>query len=129
VSNARLATATKTARLTALRDLLNAGTLTLYGGTPLDPDVEVTTETPLLSYDLAATSGTVDGATLTVTTPDPSAGLANGSATWGRFATTDGDPVLDGDCGIFGSDKLIILDSLTVAENVVITVLSISFEE
>jgi hypothetical protein len=129
VSNVRPATATKVVRLTALRDLLNSGTLTIYGGTALDPDVPIDAETPLLSYDLATLSGTVTGDTLTLDTPAPSAGLAAGTATWGRLESNAGAPVLDGDCGIFGSDALFILDSLTVAEGVTITVLSITLAE
>lgn len=119
----------KTARLEALLPLLAGGKLTIYSGTQPAVGAAITSQVALLEYDLETPAGTVVDDELTFAIPIPSAGIVTGTASWGRI--TDGYDValIDGDCGVFGSGALFILDSLSIASGVVITILSIVLTE
>lgn len=126
----RLAMETKTDRLEALLARLNAGSLTIYSGTlPATSDTAIGAQVPLLTYALETLAGEVIDDELTLTIPAPSAGLSTNTAAWGRLFTSADEPVLDGDCGIFGSNAFFILDSLSIAAGITITVLSMTIRE
>ena len=119
----------KTARLNALLPLLAGGNLTIYNSTQPAVGAAITDQVALLEYTLATPAGVVADDTLTFTIPTASAGIVTGTASWGRITSSANVALIDGDCGVFGSDALFILDSLSIASGVVISVLSIVFTE
>lgn len=119
----------KTARSASMLPLLAGGKLTIYDGEKPTPGAAITDQVALLEYDLETPAGTVVDDTLTFDIPIPSAGLATSTASWGRMTSSTDVVLIDGDCGVFGSGALFVLDSLSIATGVVITILSIVFTE
>ena len=89
----------KTARLTALRDAIDAGTgtaqLILYDGTR--PAAGGPGTNVLAAADLPVPCGTVSGNVLTLALPDSINAAADGTVTWFRITDRDGNWVIDGD--------------------------------
>ena len=91
----------KTARLTALRDDIDAGAgtaqLILYDGTRPTAGGQATNA--LAVVDLPAPCGTIQDNILTLGLPDSTNATGNGDVTWARIIGRDGNWVIDMDAG------------------------------
>lgn len=117
------ATATQNAQLTSLAARFDAGaaggTIKVYSGTrPVNANTAPGGgNTLLLTFTLATTgfgapgSGVMSIAGLPLTAE----GVAAGTATWWRGADSDGNTVLDGNCGAEGSNEDIEMSTTTVS--------------
>lgn len=116
-----LSTAGKTAVLTAINDLLNAGsgaaTIKLYTGTkPAGPNIAVTTQTLLGTLTCSDPAGSIDGSQQLVfgsITQDSSADN-NGTATWARLADSNGTAVIDVDVTTTGSGGFLQMNTTNI---------------
>ena len=107
----------KAARMQGAADYINsggaAGYFAVYAGTRPALITDAPGTTPLVLMSLAYPCGSVSGVTLTLAGGDPGLILQSGVASWARLFTSDGDTVLDCDCGTAGPAEL-ILDNLTL---------------
>lgn len=104
--NTTLSNAFVTAMMQAGIDLMNAGTVKIYSGTqPANPNVAITDQVLLgtLTLPNPAFVSNVNGVAAAGTIGD-SVGVANGTATWCRCATSGGAAEVDGSVGAAGAD-------------------------
>ena len=91
----------KTARLTALRDDIDAGSgtaqLILYDGPRPTAGGQATNA--LVVVDLPVPCGTIQGNILTLGLPDSTNAVGDGDITWARITGRDGNWVIDMDAG------------------------------
>jgi hypothetical protein len=128
--NIKLSTAARNARLTALRDKLDADTdpgyIEFYTATqPATGGAAITDQTLLGTCTLSKPSGSVSGGVLTfdVVADDISAD-ADGDIAWARFYDGAGTFVMDGDCGNEASSALIKFNTVVAKAGGIIQVVS-----
>lgn len=113
--------------------LAAGGQIRVYSGPmPASPEVAITTQTLLATFDLPAPG--YDPATVT---GDLATAVGNaiasvnptvaGTAAWARVVDTSGDPVFDGDAGLTGSTAFARLSSLSLNPAVPVSVQSSTY--
>lgn len=128
------AVALRTARMTAVRDALDAGpaagTLKFYGGTRPSTGSAISTQTLLATLAFSDPCGTVSNGVLTFSaiSPDTSAD-ATGTATWARGADSTGAFVVDMDVGPTGSGAAIQLNNVNLVAGGEVSITSASLTE
>jgi len=102
----------------------NAALLRIYDGTR--PATGGTATTKLAEFTLGSPlASAAAAAVLSPTLPSATTGLAAGTATWWRVVKADGTThVMDGDAGLAGSGKSMILSTTTVSVGLSISVTS-----
>jgi hypothetical protein len=110
----------KNARLTAIRDAIDAGTtagmIKIYTApAPNPPGSAITTQTLLAELAFADPCGTVTDGVLTFgAIAEEDMAPATGEAAWARITDSDGTWVADADIGITGSGAAIELNTINV---------------
>ena len=128
MANLRLASAAQNAMLTAIRNLIDAGsaggTIKLYTAPqPAGPDTAVTTQTLLATLrfaDPAAPAPAAGVLTFAAVTEDGDA-AASGTAAWARIADSSGAAVFDCDVGTSGATINLNSTAITVGDIVRVT--------
>lgn len=126
------ATSLRTARATAIRDAMDAGTtgakIRLYNGTR--PATGGTATTLLAELVCSTVSGTVTNGvfTLSAITQDSSAD-ATGTATWFRIVDSDNNFVMDGSVTATGGGGDITMGSVSIIAGVPVAAVSFVITE
>lgn len=126
------ATSLRTARATAIRDAMDAGTtgakIRLYNGTR--PATGGTVTTLLAELVCSTVSGTVTNGvfTLSAITQDSSAD-ATGTATWFRIVDSDNNFVMDGSVTATGGGGDITMGSVSIIAGVPVAAVSFVITE
>ncbi len=109
---------------------VNAGVMNFYTGPQPESGAAITTETLLADLELSDPSGTVDeGVLIFSPVSDELSAQADGDIAWCRITDSDGNYVMDLDCGITGSGAAIIFNSLSVLLGGTVKILSGSITE
>lgn len=125
----KIAAATGSAALNAVKALPDAGTLIIYSGTqPTNPDTAISGNTALATFTFSATSfgsnsssGGFQQATASFSASTVTA-AATGTATFARLLKTDGTTVVaDVTVGTSGADVNLNSTSITSGGNVTLT--------
>jgi hypothetical protein len=133
--NIKLATTIRSARITLVRDALDAnaspGYFELYTGTqPATGGAAITTQIKLGTLTLSKPCGTISNGVLTFDAiADDAAADDSGQIAWARFYDGGGNFVMDGDCGDNSSNALVKFNSLNVLQGGLIEILSGSLTE
>lgn len=113
--------------------LAAGGQIRIYSGPmPVSPEVAITTQVLLATFDLPAPAydpATVTGDLATaigdaIASVNP---VVSGTAAWARVVDNTGDPVFDGDAGVTGSTAFARLSSLSLNPSVPISVQSSTY--
>lgn len=128
--NLKFSTAARNARMTALRDLLDADTdpgyLELYtAAQPATGGAAITDQTLLGTCTLSKPCGSVSGGVLTLATvADDLSADADGDIAWARFYDGAGNWVMDADCGDEASSALIKFNTVVAKAGGIIQIVS-----
>jgi hypothetical protein len=128
--NIKLSTAARNARLTALRDQLDAdgepGYIEFYTATqPATGGAAITTQTLLGTCTLSKPCGSVSGGVLTLATvADDLSADADGDIAWARFYDGAGNWLMDADCGDEASSALIKFNTVIAKAGGIIQIVS-----
>lgn len=118
----------RAAEITAALDAGAGGFLFIYSG--VRPSFGGAAGTALATWEFPQPSAPApSGGVLTFNALPPENVAVSGSASWFRFSTDGGTPLLDGDCGVTGSGADMELDSTTLVSGRLITVDSIVLTE
>lgn len=114
--------------LTAIDSSLeNPATLEMYGGEmPVSMGEEIT-DTLLATFNMSQPSGTVDGGTLNIATPDDATGLAEADAGWARLLDGDGGEVAYFGVGVTNSGETIEMNTVQVVVGLPVRITSFIF--
>ncbi len=101
----------KTAMLNGILSLFGANSyVTLYSGTePVNGDTALSGNTALATFTFGSAFGTISGATLSASGLPLTTSVigAGGTASFGRFFTSAGVAIMDGDVGTSGATIII----------------------
>lgn len=124
---AELSDALRDARLQLVADAISGGALTLYTAPKPAKGAAITTQTAL-SVTAIPAGLTVSGASTVLLLPSVTI-LADGTAVWGRITKSNGEFVLDGDCGLESSAAFFKLHSLTLSVGSTLTTVTTQLME
>lgn len=128
--NAKISEAAANAAVNAVVDLLDGGTLRIYGGTqPADADTAVTDQTLLaeLTFGTPAFGDASGGVAEANAITQDSAANATGTATWFRALTSGGATVFDGSVGTSGAN--LNLNSVAIQAGATVSVTALTYTQ
>lgn len=129
-----LNTTLKNARLTAIKDAVDAdtnpGKIKIYTGPQPDPGAELTTQTLLAELTFSKPCGTVSNGVLTFDDiAEEDLAPATGTAAWARLSDGAGTWVADVDVGTSGSGAAIILNTTNIYQGGIVRITSAQITE
>ena len=124
------ATARRTSRGELLAGWLDGGEIRVYDGTrPASADTAVSTQTLLVTFEIADPSGTVTNGVFTGTNPAVAMIAETGTAAWARIVDSSAGTICDVDVGVTNSGAVIELDNLSLVEGGYCTITSFVLTE
>lgn len=110
-------TARRTSRGELLAGWLDGGEIRIYDGErPASSDTAVSTQTKLVTFELADPSGTVEDGVFTGTNPAAAMVAETGTAAWARAVDASGGTIFDADIGLPASGAVVEVDNLSLVE-------------
>ncbi|HSA48251.1 MAG TPA: hypothetical protein P5552_17395 [Candidatus Competibacteraceae bacterium] len=124
------ATPRKTSRGELLATWLAAGEIRVYDGTrPADADTAVSTQTLLVTFEMANPAGTVTNSVFTGTNPAAAMIAESGTSAWARVVDSSAGTIFDADVGVTGSGSVIEVDKVTLVSGGYCTITSFMLTE
>lgn len=119
------ATARRTSRGELLAGWLDGGEIRIYDGTrPATADTAITTQTLLVTFEMADPSGTVTSGVFIGTNPAAALIAHTGTAAWARIVDASAATIFDADVGLTSSGAVIEIDNLSLVEGGYCTITS-----
>jgi hypothetical protein len=134
MSNLVLATAIRTARATAIKTAIDAGSgvgkIKFYTTPMPTAGATITTQTLIATCDLSDPCGTVSGGVLTLSAvSDDMAADNTGTITFARILDSDDNFVADATVGVTGSGAVFILNTVAVIAGGIVRITSVVLTE
>ena len=123
-------TARKTSRCELLAGWLDNGKVCVFSPPrPASPDIAISTQILLMTFEIPDPSGIVDNGVFTGSAIDDVLIAETGPATWARIMDSADDIIGDVDVGESGSGAFIILSSASLVEGAYCSVVSFTIAE